>query len=308
MVQKFTCLAQTECEKHGWKFEDVFKYQYRITKSADRTAPLSDDWETLTFGDLTIEHCPALPTATITDESGTATGIVLGIAIGPEGKCLDKIVTLALNGPALEQWIEQLAGWFVILATFGSQIRFYLDPAGNLSTVYNAGEGILGSSVPIVIKGPLLMHPEIDLARVLEKKERFAFGDTVDTRVMRARPNHYLDMHDFTSHRHWPRSDTPFAELDQSRRACITEIGDRLTSIIGALSASYDCGLPITAGHFGCGDAILGGNKGILLLSLEPLDQSGRGRSDAIGRAACDHVANYFKTFTTGSNASASLF
>lgn len=248
MEQRLTCLAQTECEERGWDFEDIFKYQYRITRSADATAKLSDHWKTLTFGNLTIEHCPALPSSRLTDERGAVIGIVLGIAIGPDGTCLDQVVTPAQRGPALEEWIEQLAGRFVILAQSGSQIRFYLDAAGNLSAVYNAEAGILGSSVPLVVDGPLSMHPDIDLALVLEKKERFAFGDTVDTRVTRARPNHYLDMGDFTSHRHWPRSDTPFAELDESRRACITEIGDRLTGTIGALTASYDCALPVTAG------------------------------------------------------------
>ncbi len=249
MDQSFSCLAQTVCAAQGWEFDDVFRYQYRITKADSATPVLSKRWKSLSFADLRVEYCPSLAMSKITDETGALIAVVLGVAVAPNGRCVAADMTCAFDGPALEQWIEQLAGRFVVLANCGGHVRFYVDPASNLSAVCNKAEKTIGSSVPLVINGPLLMHEQIDHAKVLAKKERFAFGDTVDRRVRRLQPNHYLDMETFASHRHWPHSDTPFADLDQNRRDCIEEIGDRLSASIDALVSTYDCALPVTAGQ-----------------------------------------------------------
>ena len=35
-------------------------------------------------------------------------------------------------------------------------------------------------------------------------RDFYRFGHTIDAHARRARPNHYLDLSDFSQHRHWP--------------------------------------------------------------------------------------------------------
>lgn len=242
------CLAKTECLANGWQFEDVFRYQYRIT-SADQKRPLlSDAWATVIFSGLRIEHCPSLPITCVTDKAGETIAVVLGIGITTAGTCLGATATVDGDGQALERWIEALSGRFVVVAAVGSERRLYLDPAGNLSAVFNAGAGIVASSVPLAVSGPLLPHAEIDADMVLQGTSRLLFGETSDQRITRARPNHYVTIGDFSSVRHWPRDDTAFADLDQDRRDLFSEINERLAHNIAALVDRFNCALPVTAG------------------------------------------------------------
>lgn len=242
------CLAETECLASGWQFEDVFRYQYRITSADQKKSRLSETWALVNFSGLHIEHCPSLPITRITDRAGEIIAVVLGVGITAGSACLGLTATVDGGDQALERWIESLSGRFVAVAVFGSERRLYLDPAGNLSAVFNAGAGILASSVPLAITGPLLPHSTIDKGLVLQGKSRLLFGETSDRRVTRARPNHYVKIDDFSSVRHWPRSDTAFADLDQDRRARFMEINDRLARNIAALVNRFDCALPVTAG------------------------------------------------------------
>lgn len=243
-----TALALSECCQHGWRFEEVFRYQFRISKLSDGLELLSDAWTLTSFAEWRIEFCPDLAITRVVGAEGNPLAIILGVAISEEGQCLpEKVVFTEGPGP-FEQWLESLSGRFVAIADLSGRIRFYLDAAGNLSAVYDPEQQVIASSVHLAVHDEIEPQAAVDAEQVLQGKERFLFGETRDKRITRARPNHFIELRDFTEHRHWPRDDTPFAELDRDRGVCIGEISDRLGRNVAALAETYGCGLPVTAG------------------------------------------------------------
>ncbi len=239
-------LGYTICQENGWSFEEVFRQQYRISKSADKRGKISTKWNTVRLGDWTLEHCKTLPLTRIKNAAGKPIGLVLGVAITPQGECLGKTATIKQD---LEGWIEALAGRYVVLIVEGKEAKLYQDPSGNLSTVFNAADATIAASVTLAIEDAVQPHTTIAAEDVVDKKEKFLFGETSDIRVTRAQPNHFLDLNTFTQTRHWPREDTEFATLDQERIATFTEFSDKIRDNVTALIKSFSCALPITAGR-----------------------------------------------------------
>ncbi len=239
-------LASQYCRARGWGFAETFRHQYRITRGG---APITPEWQTRTLGGWRIEHCPALRSGEITGPDGALIAILLGIAIGPDGTCLEAQTELSAQDSADPQtWIEQLAGRFVLLAEFGDEMRLYCDPSGNLSTVYNACTGTIASSVTLAIEDELQPAHEVDLDAIAHRQQRLLFGQTTDQRVRRLIPNHYLRLADFAELRHWPCDDTDFAALNENRTGIYREAADRLARNVTALARRFSCALPITGG------------------------------------------------------------
>ena len=243
-----SCFGQIECVRNGWSFEEVFRYQFHVSRGNDLAAELCDKWNVISFAGWKLQHCPKLPVCRVINKTGKPIAVILGVAISPNGQCLPEEQVFEDSEELFETWLEELSGRFVVLASINGHSRFYLDPAGNLATVYEPKRKIIASSVYLTVPQHLEPHPNIDIDLVLDRKERFVFGETSDQRVVRARPNHYIDLDDFSEIRHWPRTETPFAELDRDRSECVAEISDRLSKNINALTSKYGCGLPVTAG------------------------------------------------------------
>ena len=228
-------------------FEDVFRYQYRISRDMP---PIHSSWQKKRLDSWTIEHCPALQSSEIVDGSGKLVAMVLGIAVSPEGRCIEAQEALSdTDAQNIEAWIEQLSGRFVVLALVDGTTRLYCDPSGNLSVVYNAEEQVVASSVTLAIEGDIHPPADIEIEAIAARQQRLLFGETVDRRVTRATPNHYLNLAEFQETRHWPREDTEFASLDETRNNTCDEIAERITRNVSALVTRYSCALPITAGR-----------------------------------------------------------
>lgn len=244
-----TVLAHTVCATHDWSFDTVFRHQYRISPITEQLPPLSPNWPQVALDDWRIEHCPALRVTRLLSGSDKMIGLVLGVAITRDGDWLgESFDCTALSGADMAQWIEGLAGRYVVLIQAEGTVRFYSDPTGSLSAVYDPAIRVIGTSVPLVVHGPLQEWPDVTREAVLTRKHLFLFGETSDVRVIRALPNHYLSMDDFSLHRHWPGADVAFASLDEQRLAAVSEISARLTQIISALVANFSCALPVTGG------------------------------------------------------------
>ncbi len=240
-------LAERRCEAESWDFGQVFKFQFRMSQSK---TSLSSAWSSSQLNGWVIEHCPALPISRIISSSGEPIGLVLGIAISPEGQCLGKEVILDQDSESeRERWVEDLAGrFFVVVKHFGG-MRLYGDPSGNLSVVFNKENNALASSVALAVDDELDPAENVDIEKVATRKQFLLFGDTSDQRVTRLMPNHYLDLSNFSQHRFWPRDDTPFAELETDQDILFAQMSARMSRNVAALISAYECALPITAGR-----------------------------------------------------------
>ena len=244
-------LAETECAQRGWDFAASFRKQYLITP---RGTPGPDGWHSQTLSGWQVHHCPALPLATLTLSDGTAIGIVLGYAIAPDGLMIEGRHKLAVSARAMakldriERYIAQLAGRFVVLLAHGPQARVYPDPGCSLGPVFDPTARRVGASTLLVLDRPVIDNPDVLAAEVAEARNFYRFGHTIDAHARRARPNHYLDLSDFSQHLHWPMPEDELG-FDKSKTPEFAEaIAEKLALNMAALTGRYRTGLPISGG------------------------------------------------------------
>lgn len=246
-----TSLAEQECSARGWSFGDSFANQYVITPKSDRVPP---GWKTTTLGDWRISHCPRLPISALTQANGTVVALVLGYAILPDGLMLDgkhKLPISAKDKDRLqkaEDHIAMLAGRYVALVSIGKTARVYPDPVCSMGPVYHTASRRLGASLTLILDRPVIDNPEVPARSVADGQTHYLFGHTPDAEVRRIRSNHFIDLSDFSMHRHWPLRDTCFDLADHSHRDLSGEIAEKLRLNMGALIGRYPTALPLTGG------------------------------------------------------------
>lgn len=235
--------ARRLCSTNGWDFESVFRFQYRIARKAAELP----EWRKVRLGPWIVQHSPGLMRTRLVDDAGRPAGLVLGVAIGPDGPCLAGEATVPSDPGAVERWIADLAGRFVVLlARDGGEL--HLDPCGTLGAVYDASRAIVASSPPLVLEEAPEPPEGVSLEDVCDGRQRLLFGETCDRRLTRALPNHALSLRTFRSRRVWPGEDTRFADLALRPRLITAEAADRLRRNVLALVAAHHAALPITAG------------------------------------------------------------
>jgi hypothetical protein len=246
-----TPLAQTMCAENGWTFTETFRHQYLVTPKSE--APVSG-WSTAVLGDWRISYCPGLPKTDLTLSNGTLVGIVLGYAISADGMMLDGSHKLPIASrivhrmAAAETQIAQFAGRYVVLLAIEKDARLYPDPACALGPVYNAARRQAGASTTLVVDRPLIDNPDVPAEDAAGRTAFYRFGHTADAEVRRARSNHYLDLSDFTLHRHWPLPETELELGDASIADMADDIADKLALNMAALAGRYSTSLPVSGG------------------------------------------------------------
>ncbi len=241
------CWGEQVCAARGWEFCDVFRHQFRIGRSR-----AVSDWQTCRLGSHWIEHCPDLPITRVLNRRGQHIGWCLGVAVDASGTAYGyegaPSLTMSASFEAVERRQSQMAGRFALMIKIGDEVRYYPDSTSALTAVVNPTEGVIASTVPLAIPSKIQPSGGRSFKEIQGKTTLYLMGETVDTRVTQALGNHYVDMSDFSSHRFWPKDDTPFQPHDNPEHT-VEQIADRLQTVITALINAFDCTLPLTGGN-----------------------------------------------------------
>jgi hypothetical protein len=188
------------------------------------------------------------------DEGDRPVGWMLGYPISEEGGLLADgeahlVPTRAMASPvSFEGFVYAFGGRFAVVLLDGHDPRFYLDPCGSLSAVYCAQQRSVASTSN---RSPYRAHTrdrlELEQALGIPYTEGM-YPLTMTSRygVERILPNHYLDLRDWQTVRHWPTQ--PLAEAASVQEA-IAEIATILKRQIAAIVARTPTYLPLTAGQ-----------------------------------------------------------
>lgn len=244
-------LALRECAARGVDFGTAFRYQYVISRH-----PLeAPGMEVHPFAGLHIATGQALRVSRLRDARGMVFGLLMGIAVDAGGvlgaDCRLPDIDPAADDPfgALELWLEDLAGRYVLVAALGGQLRLYGDPSGMIGVVYNRQLKRVGASPYLVIDDEVIERPDYDHAAIAERGAKYTLFDTRDRRVRRLNPNFWLDLKKLRTGRFWPRPDQTFAlaphEVARAYSAVIA--GGR--HVTEALIAAAPCALPLSGGR-----------------------------------------------------------
>lgn len=227
-----------------------FKYQFKISKFKNI---YPEGWSTVDFDEWTISFCRYLKLTKLVDKKNKVIGYILGWAINPDGLLLSDIVSVDFCfddkdfEAKIELYYSYLSGRFIALSIIN--FRLYIDPAGQLSVVYNIATGEIASSLFLISD----FHEPIDeFSKVLNfpNVDRFfPFGITINENVIRVIPNHYLDIKSLSQIRHWPvHSEFSHKFSNLSTADIIYSIAEQLKNNIDALAKNYTLSMSLTAG------------------------------------------------------------
>lgn len=180
-------------------------------------------------------------------------GWILGYPISEEGKLLAdrdllRVPAQALaSSEGLEAFIYSFGGRFAVVVLDVREPRFYLDACGSLSAVYCAHQRMVAST-PNLIPYDERSRDRVELNKAIgipRTDAMYPLGLTPRYGVERILPNHYLDLSDFRTVRHWPLR--PMGEVASVEDA-VAGIATLVKRNIAAVVAATPTYLLLTAG------------------------------------------------------------
>jgi len=197
---------------------------------------------------------PSLPITHVYVANGSHIGWIIGYSITPSGDfCPSQLCfPVDLHEPNQEKIIEtnlyEIGGRFAAIFFTDSFSRFYLDPSGLLATVYS-------ENIPLVASTPSLIDSNghdwdeeiIKILRMPNSGLWYPSGLTPKKNVARLLPNHFLDLSNWKSVRHWPKS--PKDLVQGKKEDLVKTIFHALKYNISSVTNHYPLHISITAGR-----------------------------------------------------------
>lgn len=214
-------------------------------------------WTVRSFADVKLLSDTELPVTHCRFADGTTAGFMLGEPVDPDDpSAIRGELTFAEPIEALrslDEWIEKHvyrhAGRFVFILTAGAHRRIYLDPAGLLPVVYDRHRRIAGSTAAALLDpSEFVDRFDHDLFTSLNLLDGgwIPGGLTAHRGIERLLCNFYLDLNQWTVHRHWPTKQ--FNETADPAR-CALSIGEIIRRTIAAYCARGSVCMALTGGY-----------------------------------------------------------
>jgi len=178
---------------------------------------------------------------------------MVGYPVSPEGELVMNDLEWDTGpGAASDEEVEHLlytySGRYVALLCGGNLARVYVDPIGSLGVLYCPSQGIVTSSM-FLIPESADTGDRTELVNVLGipgSEAIYSFGLTPRESVDYLLPNHYLDLSDWTVHRHWPAGDFDYA---QDPASVVAEIAGGVRKNVRAIVRNGPVQMSLTAGR-----------------------------------------------------------
>lgn len=170
-----------------------------------------------TIGTLALHVGPGLPVVPVLDVHGDRIGLFLGMPIAIEEERVltgSEPTSLAPDETSfvasMEDFVYGHGGSWIFILDTPRHHRLYLDASGTLSVVFHAERGCAASSASALLDADEYEQTFRDqLFRSLDVAHEgwFPSGLTAHRGVTRLLCNHFLDLGDFRTERHWPIDD-----------------------------------------------------------------------------------------------------
>jgi hypothetical protein len=268
-----------------------------------------DGWPARSIGNWTLASHPGLPITELRSRDGSCLGCLIGFPLDASGGVaagsvvLDEPSAYGISSDRLESSIYRFGGRFVAVVLSNTIRRVYLDPCGSLPAVYCPSRNIVASTPSLVpYDGETPDHDELIASLGLPGRASMCpLGLTPRIGVLQLLPNHYLDLDDGRSVRHWPTR--PIPESSNTAEA-LARVGSHLRRVLRGL-LPFRPHLALTAGRdsrmvLACSREI---SDGLTCFSVRMPDVSARVDCDVAERI-CRRVGFKHIVVTPGSPAS----
>lgn len=215
---------------------------------------IREGWTAERLGPWRLSHHVRLPVIPIRNSNGAQAGWLLGMAIEREGRLLTQewVVPAARAGfdgfSEFEAELLSLAGRFVAIY-LNDGGRVYLDAFGSMSVVFCPEQEMAASSPGLIprVEGCGDNEPLVKAFGLPEADAWYPLGLTPRWGVDRILPNHYLDLTQWSVHRHWPTQDLSIGSGEPAE--CVEKIGALIERTINAVTREFPVQMALTAGR-----------------------------------------------------------
>ena len=245
-------LAERKCAQRQRDFSELFCTQYVLSRESNRQY---QGWKKTTLEGWTLHHGAALPVRPILDSTGRRCGLLLGHAWKPGGSLVQDAllvpepVSIPAFARAADEVTTSLGGRYLAVILTPEISRIYGDPVFDLPMLYDPDGQKAASSLGLILDRDLQPDSDINARAVLAGRETISLQRSLDRNVRRCIGNHYLDLADFSLHRHWPAADMQLDLQPEGMDAAAEAIAKGLAANIASLTAAHDCVLPVTGGR-----------------------------------------------------------
>ena len=212
-----------------------------------------EGWSSERIGGWFLGQHSSLPGIRLLDAEDRPVGWLLGYPIDGNGLLLSEGDAIRVPGlsdsteSSVEEFIYGFGGRFLVALVGVRRPRLYLDPCGSLSVVYCPHKEVIAST-PNLIPHDDRTRDRVDLAREMgipNTNAMYPLTLTPRHNVERLLPNHYLDLYNWQSVRHWPKKALHSEGSVAEAAAAIAAITKRNIAAVIKRTPTYLC---LTAG------------------------------------------------------------
>ena len=245
-----TVQAVTECQAKGISFEETFRYQYVISK----TASSLPGFKSRVVDGFLIQSGKDLKVCDLIDGSGAVIGCFLGVAAGHDGALIDgqPIAKLDAGDPAFwkrfAEWIRHVAGRYAVVVTARGETRYYCDAVGMIGACYSSETGRIASSTFLCTDQELRFNPVFNRDEIEAGKAIDGLLMTEDETVKRLNPSFFIRLSDLSQERFWPLTEL-FEANEEQYLDIYSEIIAAEQNIITAITSAHPTSLAMSGGN-----------------------------------------------------------
>jgi len=246
------CLAELKCDQRGRDFGWLFRNQYVLSRDASHHYP---GWNKQHLSGWVLHYGTALPVCLIKDIKGKHVGFLLGHALTAQSEVIrgEFIIPEQCASPSFadiaDSHITELSGRYLAILLYEKIERIYCDPVSDLPLLYDAETSMAASSLGLLLERDMKLNTRFSIRNVLKSKQALGLQHSLDEKIKRGVSNHYLDLSDFSLHRHWPPQDMEFETPSKGIPGKIDELTERLQANLAALTQNFQCTMPLTGGQ-----------------------------------------------------------
>ncbi|MBD2448763.1 hypothetical protein H6G76_16705 [Nostoc sp. FACHB-152] len=217
---------------------------------------IPENWNLRRSGSWLLGFHSDLPVIEILASDSSLIGWLLGYAIDTNGLLLNKSLQIPVfpndnnDASQLESSLYDFGGRFLAIFLTKNISRVYLDPLASLSAVFCAHEQIVASSTALIPYSEDCQD-NYELIKILDipnKNNWYPFGLTPRHSVERLLPNHFLNLNNWQSTRHWHINQITTVQNKDIKHS-ISEIASIAQNNIKALVQNSPVYLALTAGR-----------------------------------------------------------
>lgn len=198
---------------------------------------------------ISVSYSDDFDCINIKDYENNKIGILIGNPISDSIYLAEDVRVDRTSWESFENTIYDFSGRFIAIGDINCQKKVYLDASGTLPLVYDPKYKMVASSAELIYGDSYDIKLDTNLLRKMGMPRSglwFPSGITAHKGLRRLMPNHYLNLDQWTTKRHWPLKEF---KIESEPKELISNITENVQNTCAAIATKHTPVFSITAGR-----------------------------------------------------------